>query len=189
MYFSVQRFFLLCDLLQYIDYTVCVCVCRADRHETTRRNKCFDQKSDWNVGERSPCYLCVSLQCVSEGVCVVVLQQPLLQVVVTELGPAGSSLLCRVSRAPQARRVHHHHGGQRQLLAAQRPAHKHTQHTHQCNKQNGLTRLSVPLLIKCWQLKKKRFSCLLVEARLVWTKSDLRPYLLISETMAVKSSS
>lgn len=45
-------------------------------------------------------HLCVSVQCVSEGVCVVVLQQPLLQVVVAELGPAGRSLLGRVSGVP-----------------------------------------------------------------------------------------
>lgn len=57
------------------------------------------------------CYLCVSAQSVCEGVCVVVLQQLLLQVVVTELGPAGSSLLCAVSRAPDTGSVHHHDGG------------------------------------------------------------------------------
>ena len=80
--------------------------------------------------ERLPArYLCISVQRVCEGVCVVVLQQPLLQVVVTELGPAASSLLRRVSRVPQARRVHHHHRGQRQLLTAQSPETQIT-HTH-----------------------------------------------------------
>ena len=82
-------------------------------------------------------YLCVSVQRVCEGVCVVVLQQPLLQVVVTELRPAASSFLRHVSRVPQARRVHHHHRGQRQLLTAQSPetqiTHTHTHtHTHAC---------------------------------------------------------
>ena len=78
-------------------------------------------------------YLCVSVQRVCEGVCVVVLQQPLLQVVVTELRPAASSFLRHVSRVPQARRVHHHHRGQRQLLTAQSPETQITHtHTHTC---------------------------------------------------------
>lgn len=81
-------------------------------------------------------YLCVSLQGVCEGVCVVALQQPFLQIVVTELRPAGSSLFRRVSRAPQARRVHHHHWGQCQLLTAQSPANKTS--THGCTCDAGL---------------------------------------------------
>lgn len=55
-------------------------------------------------------YLRVSLQRVCESVCVAVLQEPLLQVVVAELRPAGSSFLGRVSGVPQAGGVDHHHG-------------------------------------------------------------------------------
>lgn len=66
-------------------------------------------------------HLLISLERVSEGVTVVVLQQSLLEVVVAELRPPCAALLSAVSWIPRARGVCDHHGGQGQLLTAQGP--------------------------------------------------------------------